>query len=63
MWVGRGILLHIGTQASRDQVSFHLVAPPLSRASESSAGFFHPVNKQGKRESMEDGTSGFTKVA
>ena len=36
MWVGRGILLHTGMQASREPVSFQLRTSPLSRASESS---------------------------
>ena len=50
MWVGRGILLHTGMQASKEPVSFHLRTSPLSRASESSTGFlffFHfPFSEQ-----------------
>lgn len=41
MWVGRGILLHTGMQASREPVSFQLRTSPLSRASESSTVFFY----------------------
>lgn len=73
MWLGRGALLHTGTQASRDPVSFHLgrlrwnggqwlhhcLQPRNPQLFFFST--FQPVNKQGKRESMGDWANSFEK--
>lgn len=51
MWVGRGwrrVLCYI--RPFEDPGSFHLVAPPSLRASESSTGSPNPASSQGMRE-------------